>query len=150
MEITAGANNDPVWWRRWLRWYFSPRAEGQSVIGWWERRRLVYNLYLVVWDLVMVAVALPLMFLRSKSIDWMAVYGLLFVFFYVVVIIQITANLWYTGGWVVELILVWIRKNSLVFGPRALRIGTLFSFAFTACIIVGWAIAVLVHPGSGP
>ena len=49
------------------------------------------------------------------------------------VLLQVLSNVWYTGGWLVELIVRAVARGNIPwFGPMALAAGTLFSFAFAA------------------
>lgn len=109
------------WFVRPLRWYAAPRPEDKSVILWWEKRRIPFNLFLALFCLCV--------YLCAKPYDSMA--GLW-------VLLQVFANFWYTGGWVVELILKLFLKGRIrLFGPIALVAGTLFSFAFAALFLIG-------------
>ena len=103
-----------------LPWYLSPRAEDKSVIVWWEKRRIPYNVILCV-----VCFGFYLSWKDSGIvvITW--------------TVVQIMANVWYTGGWIVELMLKAIHKGRLrLFGPIALAAGTLFSIVFAAFCLV--------------
>ena len=126
---------------RLYRWYLRPRAATESAVGWWEKRRGAYNLFLFVWDLVLYFLALLIAWVHGRSIAGLddsarqTALSLTISCAYLLPIIQVTANFWYTGGWMVELVISLFSKRHMgLFGPRALLAGTLFSFIFTLSI----------------
>lgn len=122
-----------------FRWYIAPRVDGKSVILWWEKRRFLYNAYLFLFCLV------PCLPAYLQMLGWTipipalkGIYrgdpGILLL---IQVLLQVLSNVWYTGGWIVELIVkVVARRNIPRFGPIALAAGTLFSFIFAAYFLV--------------
>ncbi|MGA7340681.1 MAG: hypothetical protein WBE72_00695 [Terracidiphilus sp.] len=124
-----------------FRWYIAPRADGESVILWWEKRRLLYNLLVFLSTLPFcLFLDLYAMGLLRTSTTVQQMYDsqgdmkLL-----VQALLQIMCNVWYTGGWMVELIVRLIPgKKMRWFGPIALIAGTVFSFLFVALWLRGW------------
>jgi hypothetical protein len=93
-----------------------------SIVRGWEARRLYYNLIL----LIVPAQILIFHWSAFKSLTerWQAfqLYLLLF---------QLPANLWYTGGWMVDLFLKKaLRLSAPGFAPWALAAGIVFSLLF--------------------
>jgi hypothetical protein len=99
----------------------TPQTWG-NIVKWWEARRLYYNLILLI---------VPVQFLifhwsafnsltdRSQGI---LLYLLLF---------QLPANIWYTGGWIVDLFLKKaLRLSTPGFAPWAFAAGIVFSLLF--------------------
>lgn len=119
------------------RWLFARPPEPQGVgqiIWWWEARRLHYNV--VVFAGIVLA-----WFLALWPVWKMPQAGVTFTLLiaYSVLFIQVPANIWYTGGWVVDLILKrGLRKQSAGFGPWALGVGMVFSVVFIIAVII-WA-----------
>ncbi len=122
-----------------FRWYIAPRADGKSIILWWEKRRIAYNIFLFVFCLV------PCLPADLGTFGWVITNPALQRIYrgnnetilLIQVVLQILSNVWYTGGWIAELIVKLIaRRNISWFGPIALVAGTLFSFAFAAYFLV--------------
>ncbi|MBX9669592.1 MAG: hypothetical protein K2X93_18355 [Candidatus Obscuribacterales bacterium] len=99
-----------------------------DIIGWWEARRLPYNILvgiagivtLLVWDIFRVA--------NLSSLIWPAIaYGII-------------ANVCYTSGWMAELLARRLFKEKAEhFGPILFAIGLLFSMLITfgpSCLVV--------------
>ncbi len=132
MEVSTNTSTQHGGWLRPFRWYLSPRTGEQSVIGWWEKRRSLYNLFLFLWGVFAIAV------LDRSELHWRpdnvlepAVLGT------ILLVLLVTANFWYTGGWVVELLVqLCMRRPVRSFGPRALLVGTLFSLVFVTYIFL--------------
>jgi len=102
-----------------------------NVILWWELRRIAYNAILAIAGIA--SLALFALFVDGwfDFISPPLFPALFFVFF---------ANFFYTGGWIVELILRALDKDRVGrFGPRALKYGTLFSMfiAFVPTLMAG-------------
>ena len=117
-----------------FRWYVAPRAEGESIVGWWERRRIPYNAFVFLFNLPFAwSIDLYKMGLLKTNPapggDYIA--DPVFVVLAIQIIDQIMANIWYTGGWVVELLLFAVtKKHYRKFAPVALVAGTVFSLIF--------------------
>jgi hypothetical protein len=109
---------------------------GGKIILWWEARRLHYNLIVFGWALLLGLVA-ALGFEAGNL--WTPNFLVFYLFFF-----QLPANIFYTGGWIVELI---VRKVLRVpvpgFGPWALGIGIAVSILFYVWVFV----FVLVEKG---
>ncbi|HWE84712.1 MAG TPA: hypothetical protein VG267_07195 [Terracidiphilus sp.] len=118
-----------------MRQLFGTPPVGQSagqIIRWWEARRFHYNV--VVLAAILLAWGIDLWpFTQMQS--WPKV-----VAYFVgmsVLLIQIPANIWYTGGWVVDLILKrGLHRQWTGFAPWALGVGMVFSLVFVAVIIL--------------
>ena len=122
-----------------VRWYFAPRADGTSVILWWEKRLILYNIFLFLFCLV------PCLPADLSALGWEITIPALRkiypgdsgIILLDQVLLQICSNVWYTGGWVAELIVkLFMRRSISWFGPIALVSGTLFSFSFAAYFLV--------------
>ena len=128
--------------RRWWSWMVSRTGEVTSlwsVIGWWERRRPSYNLFLA-------AVGVPslLVFFLAISaahelqpgedaVEPMALFAA-----------PVLANIAYTAGWIVEAALLW-RPSTQPRGPRLMRLGLLFSLFVILLPAVAWTVVALVR-----
>jgi hypothetical protein len=104
---------------------------GAATILWWESRRLYYNLILITWVLMLAFVASA----RPRRFDsslWNLNVLLVFVLFFVV-----PANVLYTGGWVVDLIVKKVlRLPARGFEPWALGAGIAFTLSLYLTIFV--------------
>jgi hypothetical protein len=104
---------------------------GAAIIWWWEARRLFYNLILVTWVLMLALVASA----RPRKFDsslWNA--NVLFVF---VVFFVFPANVLYTGGWIVDLLVKKVLGlPARGFEPWALGAGIAFTLALYLAIFV--------------
>jgi hypothetical protein len=99
----------------------APQTWG-SIVKWWEIRRLYYNLILLI------VPAQILIFhwsaFNSLTDRWQAILIYLLLF-------QLPANVWYTGGWIVDLFLKKaVRLSAPGFAPWALAAGIVFSLLF--------------------
>ena len=109
---------------------------GGAIILWWEARRFFYNLILVTWVLILafVASARPG---RFDSSLWN--FNVLFVF---VLFFLFPANVLYTGGWIVDLIVKKVLSlPAHGFEPWALGSGIAFTLAIYLAIFVGAIVA---------
>jgi hypothetical protein len=122
-----------VQWRSYFARPSGPQSAG-GIIKWWEARRLRYNL-IVFLAILLAALASsfdeldlsPLPYLRAVS----RTVGIAFL------VLQLPANLWYTGGWVVDLIIKkWLRRTAPGFGPWAQGIGIGFSLVFVGFMML--------------
>src|SRR4030095_3283022 len=112
------------------------------IIKWWEIRRLYFNLviFATILLLSLILSALGNDTLIGTNATYPASLGirLLLSFF----VLQVPANIWYTGGWAADLLIKKVlRRNVLSFGPWAQAIGLVFSLIFTAFIMImmwGW------------
>jgi len=104
-----------------------------QVIFWWEARRLFFNLIVGVVGLVVVAILFICGLVSEKivgeaiGIPDPPIFGVFAVFAY-----GIMANVCYTGGWIVELVVraAWGRDVPN-FGERAFSLGLWFSVFLT-------------------
>jgi hypothetical protein len=132
------------------RYFFSPvyiPRSAWSIVGWWERRRLVYNLVLAVAGVLSLGAQSLFTVLPPRSAAPDVPLGLVGVLAYAVL-----ANLCYTAGPAVD---VYIRRRwgdgYAVVGPTLFRYGFVFSVGLTLLPIplsfLGWALRLL-HVGS--
>jgi hypothetical protein len=119
----------------------APPSAGQ-IIGWWERRRLHYNLLVfATFVVVMIGKRMLLMLPSLRGHFWGAssymnvVDGFFVSLLPVLLLVQIPANIWYTGGWIVELLLTkGLHLPARRFGPWALGFGMAFSALFAGVL----------------
>lgn len=114
-----------------IGWLFTAPQEPRTprgIVGWWERRRIHYNV-------ILAAIGLPALLLFSTSIrgtgglqpgdDTVEPGAML--------LVPLLANAAYTGGWLLEVPLRLARPGtSPGFTPRLFRLGLLFSL-FVVC-----------------
>ena len=126
-----------------MSWLFDVPPEPRSawsIIGWWELRRVPYNLALglvggVSFVLFLVFLTL-LQDLDSGGND---------VEFLALPVGVVLANVAYTGGWVVELLVRLIRRGRYPYlGPTLLKLGLVFTLAVLLLLSVGWGAVWLV------
>jgi len=110
----------------------NPSPSILQIIGWWELRRIPYNIIVGVSGIVSILVALAGAAL-SDLIFRKAVLGAPgFGFIVLAVAYPIMANVCFTGGWIAEILARRIKKEeSAHFGSLAFTLGTLFSIALT-------------------
>ena len=120
-----------------FRWYVARRPDDKSAIAWREKRRILYNLFLFLFCLA------PCLPADLQALGWtISIPALKRVYpadpgmlVFIDVLLQVLSNVWYTGGWLVELIVRAVARGNIPwFGPMALAAGTLFSFAFAAVL----------------
>ncbi len=114
------------------------------VILWWETRRLYYNAVVGVTGVIAGALMIVCALLAEPLVGTpiglpdpplFAVLG--------AILYGIMANVCYTGGWIVELLLRATRRgaDTTAFARRALRVGVRFSVALTLLpAAVSWAV----------
>jgi hypothetical protein len=99
-----------------------PQPTAGAIIRWWESRRLHYNVITLAWAFLWILVS----YLRGNHI-WLATPLAILTYLG----IQLAANVWYTGGWIVDL---FVKKVLRIpwrgFGPWAFALGTAFSCLF--------------------
>jgi hypothetical protein len=120
-------------WKDYFATPSAPQTAG-TIIKWWEVRRLHYNL-VVFATIVLISLVLAAFMTSPLSGAYFqfvgAEFGVSFLF------LQIPANLWYTGGWVAELLVKRVlRRTAPGFGPWAQAIGMGFSILFVAVIMI--------------
>jgi hypothetical protein len=99
-----------------------------QIILWWEARRFYYNVIILAW-----AFLWGLVTQISKRRDWVSSPLFILTYFFSV---QVPANIFYTGGWIADLIVKRILGlTSPGFGPWAFGLGTVFSFLFILVVI---------------
>ena len=110
-------------WGGWLRGLLVMPPAGRSlseVILWWERRRLYYNAIVAAFCFLLVAIATPTA--MPGSLAFRAGWAVLLI---------VMSNLWYTGGWIFELLLRLVAGDRMLwFAPVAFAIGIVFSLFF--------------------
>jgi hypothetical protein len=119
-----------------LRRFLTPPGEGAlawDLVRWWERRRIAYNLVVGFVGMPFLVGVLLIAF-RCGAAAWIDrgkpepifTYGLWAVTF------GLGANLAYTGGWIIHIIVRWLfPSRAQRFGRRALIFGTAFSLLVT-------------------
>ena len=114
--------------------YFSKPTGPQTarmIIGWWELRRFYYNVIIFA-AILLISLVLPV-FLKVNAISSASTY-LGSLGYHVVLsflLLQVPANIWYTGGWVADLLIKKVlHLTALGFGPWAQGIGIAFSLIF--------------------
>jgi hypothetical protein len=111
----------------------TPIGSAKDVIGWWEARRVPYNLIVgiagIVSSIVAVVVVLASSFLGNGDFDLpdpplFAVFG--------VILYAIMANICFTGGWLAELVVrkIWPHEADR-FATLSLSLGLIFSVLLT-------------------
>jgi hypothetical protein len=128
-----------------------------EVIRWWEGRRLFFNAVVGCTGLITCVLLLSCAFTADATVGdpiGMPDGPLLGVF--AIVLYGILANVFYTGGWISELLLraVATTDEATVFGLRAFRIGVYFSILLTLCPAVfcwiAFAVALMNGQKHGP
>jgi hypothetical protein len=108
------------------------------VIGWWEGRRPVYNLVMLVVTIVSLFVYLTAIISSGKLApgeDAIEPLGLIVG----VVVFPVAINVCYTLGWLVELVVRGIRPSTTPrFAPVLLGLGLGFSVALVSLPAVIW------------
>ncbi len=120
-----------------------PITTVREMIGWWETRRIPYNL--IVGSAGVLSVIVVGIVGAGSSILFNSDFGVpdppLFALF-AVVIYGIMANVCFTGGWLAELVLrkIWLREADR-FATLSFSLGLLFSVLLTLApgIVVGAA-----------
>jgi len=79
---------------------FQPRDEdtAKAVVAWWERRRLIYNILLAPYTLLVVVAMLLRLGARSSLPDFSSFTHAVALMFGMTALFVIPANLWYIGG----------------------------------------------------
>jgi hypothetical protein len=128
-----------------------------EVIRWWERRRFFFNCVVGCTGVITCVLLIICAFTADSTVGepiGMPDGPLLGVF--AIVFYGILANVFYTGGWISELLLglVTTTKKASAFGVRVFRIGVYFAILVTFCpAVVCWsafAIALLRGQKHGP
>lgn len=121
-------------------WYFEipdDERDGGSVIVWWEKRRLAYNLLVLGCGLMSTAAVL------LATSHPLSIIGNIFVG---ILIYGTVANVCYTWGWITELITKAVFKDKAqYFGPMALGLGTAFSMLLTLVPAVFFTLWIIMH-----
>ena len=121
-----------------------------QVIWWWEARRILYN------GIVGIAGAVTSVMLLVAAALWPHSPGLLAspsasvaADVFAAIIYGIVANLFYTGGWVIELIVrrAWPEAGAK-FARIAFTLGTVFSVGVTTLIPILAFVSILVEAGA--
>jgi hypothetical protein len=102
---------------------FGRKAENPSwnqIIGWWELRRVAFNIILLCCGILSILIMALVVRGAGDFISPLAMIG--FAFF---------ANLFYTGGWIAELLVKMGKHNTNVWGTRSFKIGLIFAICCT-------------------
>ncbi len=129
----------------------------REVIGWWESRRIFFNLVVGCTGLVAVILMIGCGLIADATVGEAIglpdgpLLGLFGIFFY-----AIFANILYTGGWICELLVraATSAERSAAFGLKAFRIGVQFSVFVTLCPAaicwIAFAVALAKGQKHGP
>jgi hypothetical protein len=125
-----------------MSWLFGVPPEPRSawsIIGWWELRRVLYNLALYLVGLVTYGLFVALMSLMLEpgedAVEPVALFAGV-----------VLANVAFTGGWVVELLVRLICRDRYPYlGPTLLKLGLVFTLAVLLLPSVGAGAAWLVR-----
>jgi hypothetical protein len=124
---------------------FAPTGDASgawSIIAWWEKRHLPYNFFVGSVGLAsaILNLWLWLTYLESPGEDdgfGPVVPAILF---------GILANVFYTSGWIVEVLALWFRgRGSVTMGPRLFKTGLIFSLVLASLPGLFMFFAVVVH-----
>ena len=112
-----------------------------AVVGWWEHRRLTYNLVVGGTGLVSLVAVNLLQLLPPPEFRFGVPFG-------AVVAFGVLANVFYTGGWAAELLFnAWWRHDPPPVGPILFRQGLIFSVGLALLPIgmagLGWLVRLL-------
>jgi hypothetical protein len=118
-----------------------------QVIEWWEKRRLFFNVVVgctgIITCILMASCALIAEPLVGEAIGLPdpPIFGLIGIFLY-----GIVANVCYTGGWITELLLSKVRRESMTpFGLKTFRLGVKFSVFVTLCpALLSWGVLLVI------
>ena len=121
-------------------------ASAWQVIGWWELRRIPYNLIvacagvLTCTFVAIVALASSILFGKDFGLPNPPIFGIILIFVY-----AIAANMCYTAGWMTELIMrtMWPRGTDK-FATWTFSLGVIFSVIVTLlpCVVIGGSGAI--------
>ena len=122
--------------RRFFTWFFSRPSEPLprlGIVAWWEIRRVPYNLIVGVVG----AISLFLFFVfislthelkpGEDAVEPMSL-----------IAAPIIANICYTGGWIIELLLGTVRRKGPSVGLVLLKLGVVFSVVIVLVPSVAW------------
>ena len=111
---------------------YAPAADTSStwsIIAWWEKRRIPYNFFVGSVGLASFILNLWLWtsYVQKPGEDdgfGPAVPAIVF---------GLLANVFYTSGWIVEVLALWLRKRgSITLGPRLFKLGLIFSLVLAS------------------
>lgn len=151
MRLLSALYDRPVFKRE------TPVDDARDVIRWWEDRRLFFN-FVVGCAGILTCILLIVCAFVSEPIVGEAIglpdpllFGIFGIFFY-----AIFANLFYTFGWICELLVrtMTTAEKSAVLGIRSFRAGVTFSILLTLSPVVfcwlAFAVAVMHGQKHGP
>jgi hypothetical protein len=117
---------------------------GGQVIKWWEERRPYYNKVLAGVGTVTCVLMISCGLIAEPLVgEAMGLPEPLILLPIGIIAYGLIANLFYTGGWIAELLLGRFRADdgSMTFGPRAFRFGVKFSIGLTLFpAVLAWAV----------
>jgi hypothetical protein len=134
-----------------------PLSGAGEVIRWWESRRFFFNVLVGSTGVIACALLIVCAFTADSVVGepigmpdgpLLGVFG--------IVVYGILANVFYTGGWITELLMrtAVTAQRTNAFGLKAFRIGVAFSVFITLCPAavcwIAFAVAVLHGQKHGP
>lgn len=116
-----------------------PQMRPIEIIAWWEIRRVPYNLIIGITAVFSLALFLLLITAVGElkpgedAVEPMALMAA-----------AVIMNLCYTAGWVVELVLMAIRRHDARMGPLLFKAGTAFSLVVAVIPSAFWGVVALL------
>jgi hypothetical protein len=131
----------------------APLTNIKDIVLWWESRRAPYNLIVGITGLITCAVILvcaTIIAPYSTPDENVLMPDGLFLPAVGVLLYAIAANILYTGGWIVEVVLLALdKKANQEIGPLTFALGLIFSVIVTllpALLAVTTALVTLIKP----
>ena len=90
------------------------------IIGWWEVRRIAFNLILLISGIISITIMSLVVDGVWDFIHPLSIFGFAFL-----------ANFFYTGGWIIELLVKTGKQNTNSWGSKSFKIGLIISICFT-------------------
>jgi hypothetical protein len=116
----------------------------REIIEWWEKRRVFYNVVVVLVGVVSVFLMICCGILAEPLVgDAVGIPDGGFFIPFGAIVFGFLANVCYTGGWMAELLLSRFKtdRNTNAFGIRAFRLGVKFSVFVTLLpAVLSWAV----------
>ncbi len=111
---------------------YSPRS-AKEVILWWEKQRIIYNFLVGLCGALAGLLMFILAWVAEQTVgEPIGIPDSTFFAFIAVIFFGIAANVCYTGGWIAELLVrrIW-KESGASFGRISFGLGTIFSMVLT-------------------